>query len=127
MKRKRAEIMDRNKESKKPKTNVWGLPNFLPDDKEGEDERPLSMYKQRMRDEYKKLPNNRKQSTIDTAMEKTFSKRRDEIVLQRLAVGDLCDDYPALKDAVEVSFLRIMKFFSILTQSLLCNITFARN
>ena len=68
------------------------------------------MYKGRIREEYNKLAHKRKKSAIDTAMEKTFAKRREEIVLQRLAVPELCDVYPAFKDAVEVSSIKYVVF-----------------
>ena len=89
-------------EIRKPVTNIWGVPNFLPETPEGEDERTLEMHQSRLKEEFQKLPQRRKQSVIDSAMTKTFSKRRAEIIVLFKTVEDVCDDYPALKNAFEV-------------------------
>ena len=96
------------------KTNIFGVENFLPEEPLGEDERTIALYKDRLVGEYRKLPHSRKASVIEMAMEKTFATRRKEILLQGKFVQELLDDYPALKDPLQVTSISSRTKFKIL-------------
>lgn len=101
-KEKNSEIANESLERSSEVTNVWGVNNFLPQNESGEDERTIQMHLERSKEQWKKLPHNRKGSVISLGMEKTFSKRRNDIIVVGKSVVDLLDDYPCLKDPTQV-------------------------
>ena len=77
-------------------SNVWGIKNFCPVRCDGEDDDTISRYQAILSVQAKLMPNVRKGTLIDTAMDKTFPDRRKFLLAQIRTVTEMKHEYPLL-------------------------------
>ena len=90
---------------------MYGLPNYLPPRKEGEDEVSIKKHVKWMRDERRARKKRPDTAQLDRRMGLTFADRRDKVVSQNVSVDALIEEYPWLQDFDEVSSIQCMDVY----------------
>ena len=82
--------------------NMWGVRNFFPTDVDGEDERTQNIHCQRLVDEFRCLPYQRRCQTIKVSMDMTFPVRRRATIEDSQSILDTMNKFPILADSTQV-------------------------
>jgi hypothetical protein len=90
---------------KKKIANVWGVPNFLPEDSQ-EDQASIQKHKAFLKKQSKMKDVKRDQDRIKGRMDKTFADRRQLIVTERKLVQDVKEEYPLLFNEIGVGIIK---------------------
>lgn len=87
---------------------LYGLPNYLPTQPEGEDAVSIQAHKDWLQDERRARRKNLDRAQIDRRMQLTFADRRSMVVEKTATVADVIEEYPWLSDVDEVFTTCIM-------------------
>lgn len=89
--------------------NVWGVPHFLPNRPETEDDASIDAHLERMKEMSQLDPGKRNAESVATLMTKTFADRRSIIVTEGANVAEVLDKFPLLFTQTEMvnEFARI--------------------
>lgn len=86
--------------------NIWGVPNFLPPQPEGEDDGTKAKHIKTLHAQKKLTEGKRKYETINFCMDITFASRREEI-LNFEKIENVLETYPFLTEGEEVCIFYI--------------------
>ena len=85
---------------------AWGIPNYLPDCCEGEDEASQEIHVTRLVEQSKLSELKQNAATVQLSMNKTFADRQQLIVHGMARMADVLQKYPILSTEKEVSDLK---------------------
>lgn len=84
------------------KSDPFGILNFLPERKEGEDEESIAHYHEVVVEQGRLLVEKRDKGLLEVAMERTFSERRKMIVTDQERLETVILRYPVLTDEDQI-------------------------
>ena len=87
------------------KRNVWGVPNFLPDQEPGEDDTSIAAHTSWLRSQSRLDQAQQDRNGVGYRLDLTFADRRQLIVTNGAGVAEIKEKYPILFSEDQVLFL----------------------